>query len=50
MWCFPIPLPDDWLSNEDIRSQIDKACKGVNSVPDFVNTHIRESIASMKSL
>ena len=50
VWCFPIPLPDDWLDNDEIRKQIDDACKGVNMIPAFVSDHIKENIVSIKSL
>lgn len=50
MWCFPIPLPDDWLENQEIRCQIDNAVKGANTIPEFVQAHIKEDIESMKNL
>ena len=50
VWCFPIPLPDDWLDNQEIRCQIDNAVKGVNTIPAFVQAHIKEDIESMRNL
>ena len=50
VWCFPIPLPDDWLDNQEIRCQIDNAVKGVNTIPEFVQAHIKEDIESMRNL
>ena len=50
MWCFPIPLPEDWVENQEVREQIDRASAGENIVAELVETYVRENFACMNML
>lgn len=50
VWCFPVPIPREWVSNEVIREQIERACKGSNEVPEFVKQHIKEEFVFMRTM
>ena len=50
VWCFPIPLPEDWVGNQEVREQIDRASVGENVVPELVQAYVQENFASMSQL
>ncbi len=50
MWCFPIPLPEDWVENQEVREQIDRASAGENIVPELVEAYVRDNFAYMNTL
>lgn len=50
VWCFPIPLPEDWVENQEVREQIDRASAGENIVPELVEAYVRDNFAYMNTL
>ena len=50
VWCFPLPIPESWVANETVRGEIERSCKGENSIPESVKQHIKENIQSMREL
>ena len=50
VWCFPLPIPESWVANETVRGEIERSCKGENSIPESVKQHIQEDIERMKGL
>ena len=50
VWCFPSPLPEDWVENQEVREQIDRASAGENIVPELVEAYVRDNFANMNVL
>ena len=50
VWCFPLPLPQDWVSNVEVREQIDRAVRGENAVPELVHDYLKESFLTMREM
>lgn len=50
VWCFPLPMPEDWVAKEEVRWAIENASRGEGILPAVVREYVASNFHEMSGL